>query len=112
MELGTYAQDLARAAINAGQSSSLTPRIDPTKTDRIAEARRAAEEFEAVFLAQMLAPMFENLGQDDLVGGGFGEGVYRSLLVEEYGKAISRSGGVGIAEAVQREILKLQEIKE
>lgn len=71
--------------------------------------RQAAEEFEAVFLSQMLAPMFEGLHSDALFGGGPGEDIYRSVLVEEYGKAIARSGGVGIADAVQQELLKLQE---
>lgn len=72
--------------------------------------RRAAEDFEAVFLSQMLAPMFEELGQDPLFGGGPGEEIYRSLLVEEYGKAVARSGGIGIADAVQREMLRMQEV--
>ncbi len=73
------------------------------------KAHRTAEEFEALFLAQMLAPIFEQLGTDPLFGGGPGEEVYRSMMVQEYGKAIARSGGVGIADAVQREILRLQE---
>ncbi len=73
------------------------------------EVRRVAEEFEAVFISQMLAPMFEGLETDPLFGGGPGEDMYRSMLVEEYGKAIARSGGIGISDAVQREILRLQE---
>ena len=71
--------------------------------------RRAAEDFEAVFLSQMLAPMFAGIKTDALFGGGPAEDIYRSLLVEEYGKAISRAGGIGIADQVQREILALQE---
>ncbi|MFQ6017278.1 MAG: rod-binding protein [Kiloniellaceae bacterium] len=74
------------------------------------QLRRAAEEFEAVFLSRMLAPMFDALETDGLFGGGPGETLYRSLLVEEYGKAIARSGGIGIAAAVEREILRLQEV--
>ena len=31
------------------------------------------------------------------------------MMVQEYGKAIARSGGIGIADSVQREILKMQE---
>lgn len=73
------------------------------------QARAAAEDLEAVFLSQMLAPMFQSLKTDDLFGGGPGEDIYRSMLVEEYGKAIARTGGIGIADAVQREILRLQE---
>ncbi len=73
------------------------------------EVRRAAEEFEAVFLSQMLAPMFEGLETDELFGGGAGEDIYRSILVEEYGKSIARAGGIGLSDAIQREILRLQE---
>ncbi len=79
--------------------------------DRTA-VREAAEQFEAVFLSQMLAPMLETVGTDPLFGGGPGEQMYRSLMVEEYGKAIARAGGVGIADHVEREILKLQEARE
>ena len=74
------------------------------------EVRRAAEEFEAVFIAQMMAPMFEGLETDELFGGGAGEDIYRSILVEEYGKSIARAGGIGLSDTIQREILRLQEI--
>ncbi len=86
---------------------------DPAKGDagRLEAVRRTAEEFEAMFLAQMLAPIFETLETDGPFGGGSGEQMYRPILVQEYGKAIAANGGVGIAEAVQREILRLQEIE-
>ncbi|MEM7169533.1 MAG: rod-binding protein [Pseudomonadota bacterium] len=73
-------------------------------------ARQAAEEFEAVFLAQMMAPLFDGLDGDGLFGGGSSEQVYRSFMVQEYGKAMAKNGGVGIADQVYREILKLQEV--
>ncbi|MBC7768737.1 MAG: rod-binding protein [Phycisphaerales bacterium] len=72
------------------------------------EIRRAAEEFEAVFLSEMLAPMFESLETDGLGGGGTGEQIFRPMLVERYAEAISRAGGVGIADAVVREMLRMQ----
>jgi len=70
--------------------------------------RRSAEEFESVFLSQMLAPMFEGLDSDGLGGGGMGEQIFRPMLVERYAEAISRAGGVGIADSVVREMLRLQ----
>jgi len=33
------------------------------------------------------------------------------MLFQEYGAVIARSGGVGIGDLVQREILKLQEVQ-
>ena len=71
--------------------------------------RQVAQEFEALFLAEMLAPVFESADTDGLFGGGESEKIFRSMMVQEYGKAIAQSGGVGIADAVQREILRMQE---
>ncbi len=71
--------------------------------------RRVAQEFEALFLAEMLSPVFESADTDGLFGGGEGEKIYRSMMVQEYGKAVASAGGVGIADAVQREILRMQE---
>lgn len=77
---------------------------------QVARIHRTAEDFEAVFLGEMLSPMFESLETDGLFGGGSGERMYRSLLVQEYGKSLARNGGVGIADAVTRQVLALQEI--
>lgn len=86
------------------------PMQTAVSTDRAqAELRRAAEEFESVFLSEMLAPMFEGLDTDGLGGGGMGEQIFRPMLVERYAEAISRSGGVGIADSIVRELIRLQE---
>lgn len=74
-----------------------------------ADPRAAAVEFEQVFIAQMLEQMFAGMPTDGIFGGGNGESIFRSLLNNEYAKLISRSGGVGIADAVHREIIRLQE---
>jgi Rod binding domain-containing protein len=56
-----------------------------------------------------LDTMFSGVETDGLFGGGQAEGVYRSLLNQEVGKAIARNGGLGIADSVVREIIKMQE---
>jgi Rod binding domain-containing protein len=75
---------------------------------RLAQMRRAAEEFEAVFLAQMMAPMFEGIDTDGLGGGGIGEETFRPMLIEQYAQALSQAGGVGIAGSIVRELMRLQ----
>lgn len=72
-------------------------------------ARKAGQEFEEVFLGQMIAHMFDGVGDDKLFGGGEAGKLYRSMMQDEYGKTIARSGGIGIADAVTRQVLKLQE---
>lgn len=81
----------------------------PPKPETVPPAiQAAAQEFEAVFLSEMLGPVFSALETEGIGGGGAGERAFRPLLVQEYAKAIAARGGVGVADAVTRELLRLQ----
>ncbi len=75
----------------------------------LAGARKSAENFSSFFISQSLESMFSEVSPGSLFGGGQGETVYRSLMLQEYGKVVSQTDGLGIVDAVQREILRLQE---
>ncbi len=109
MDLGTTAATITPFPRTVPAAANTLPAGQAHGNPLAEAARQTAIEFEAVFLSQMLAPMFEGLGKDPLFGGGPGEDIYRSMLVEEYSNSIARTGGIGIADAVQREILRLQE---
>ena len=74
-----------------------------------ARIRQTAQEFEATFLAQMLRPMFEGLSTEAPFGGGHAEETWRGFMIDEMGKQISRSGGIGLADQVVTQMLKMQE---
>lgn len=93
----------ATQAIADGSKPQLNAKAMP---DQI---RKSAQEFEAFFLSQMVGHMFEGIDVDAQFGGGQGEAVYRSLMVQEYGRTLSKAGGVGIADMVGREMMRLQE---
>lgn len=101
-------------------------RINQTTAGRMAEMGKAkklpkgasmdkinetANEFEAQFISQMLENMFSTVETNDVLGGGEAEETYRSMMIDEYGKLISRSGGIGVADHVKREMIKLQEVE-
>lgn len=72
-----------------------------------AEMERVATEFEGVFLTQILRGMTQGLA-----GAGTStdpDDPFASMLQDEYAKLISRSGGIGLADAILREMLKMQE---
>ena len=50
-------------------------------------ADKAAKEFESVFISQFLGSMFSGISTDGPTGGGEGEEMFRSLMVDQYGKA-------------------------
>lgn len=82
-------------------------KVDPAKR---AQIRKAADEFENVFVSQMLGHMFDGIEVDETFGGGHGEEMFRSMLTEQYAKQVNHRGGFGIADQVYRELLRAQEV--
>lgn len=98
--------DIASAAMTAAQNSQIKT---PTATADATRAKKAAQDFEGVFVSQMLGQMFSGISTDSMFGGGQGEEMFRSLMLDEYGKQIAAQGGIGIASNVTAELLKHQE---
>jgi flagellar protein FlgJ len=96
----------------------MTPALDTTSLQApmgspVAGATRAAtvkvaHQFEGVLISQMLNSMFEGVKTDGMFGGGEGEEMFRSLMLDEYGKQMTKQGGLGLADHVTRELLKKQ----
>jgi Rod binding domain-containing protein len=53
--------------------------------------------------------MFSGVHPDTVTGGGDGEAMFRSLMIQEYGKAVARQHTLGIADQVKRQLLQMQE---
>lgn len=103
-------QFLSTAEFQTDKSALEGARLSVKTAKTNEAARTAAESFEAMFIAQMLKPIFETVPTDGLMGGGHAERMFRSLQIEEMGKEMVRSGGFGIADSVMREILAAQEV--
>lgn len=71
--------------------------------------RRTAEAFEASFLSQMLKPMFEGLSTEAPFGGGEVEAVWRSFLIDAMAQQTVKAGGLGLADSVMAQMIKMQE---
>ncbi len=78
----------------------------PLSPDRI---KTLAADFESVFLNSVLEEMFADATEGDPFAEGEGAEAWRSIQVEEFGRAISQAGGIGLAEHVQRQLIALQE---
>ena len=81
----------------------------PGRTNDPVQAKRAAEQFEGVFVSQFVSEMFSGISTDGPFGGGQGEAMFRSMMTDEYSKQIAAQGGFGLAPSIQRELLKMQE---
>ena len=76
----------------------------------MAATRKAAQDFETFFASQVLEQMFSGVKTDSLFGGGHGEEMFRSLLLDAYAKQIGAHGSFGIGDAVMRSLVAQQEV--
>jgi flagellar protein FlgJ len=80
-----------------------------------ARAAKAAEDFTAVALGEMLKPVFgaaEDIGSPDGTGpfdGGAGEKTWRPMLIDEIAKSIAHQGGLGLSAPIAQAMLRMQE---
>ena len=85
------------------------PQASAAELARRGKIEATAREFEAQFLGVMFQQMFAGVGEGaGLFGGGPGEAMFKSFLTDAMAKKMTDGGGIGIANAVGREMLKLQ----
>jgi Rod binding domain-containing protein len=72
--------------------------------DEAAQLRKAARDFESVFVAQVLKQMRETVHKEELFHGGPGEDLFEGLLDEEISKRIAGQGSMGVGELLYRDL--------
>lgn len=77
---------------------------------RLQQIEESAVDFEAMFISEMMKPMFEGIETDSMFGGGKGEEVFRGFLLQEYGKQMASSQSLGIADQVKGAMIEMQAI--
>jgi flagellar protein FlgJ len=94
-----------------GQATALEALGERARTSRSTiEIDKTAKDFERMALSQMLAMMETGTDMSDsMFGGGAAERAFKPFLTEEYARGFSERGGVGLGEAVKREMLRMQE---
>lgn len=88
--------DLARAAQGPSAAGKPSP----------AEVQKAARQFEAIMVRQLLAPSIQPLMEGGLggAGGGQGGGVYGYLLTDTLATSVTQGGGLGLSNVIARQL--------
>ena len=72
--------------------------------------RKQAVELEGVFLNTLMKEMFSSIKTDDQsFGGGFAEETWRGMQAEQFTTALADKGGIGLADNLMSDLLRLQE---
>ena len=91
--------ELPPIAPAAGPAAATAKLPAPAAGRTEAATHKAAQDFEASFLAEMLKYTGLNAMPEGF-GGGAGEEAFASLLTEQYAHLLAERGGIGLAERV------------
>ena len=114
MDTSVLTQNAMWQAQNAyadGQAARVSAQAKGSSVN-MAKAKEAAQQFEGFFVGQMMEYMMAGVKPDPTFGGGQAEETWRSMLNQEYGKQIAKSGRLGIADKVMKSMLEAQERKD
>lgn len=64
----------------------------------------ACQEFEALFVKQVLKTMRATISKSGLMDGGFAEEVYEDMLYDEYSLKIAKTAHLGISEMLYKQL--------
>lgn len=73
-----------------------------------AEIERAATDFEALLLQQMLQSMWNTVPQSGMLTGSREESLYRDMLNEQIAQSMASGRGLGIKDMIAREMEKTE----
>ena len=78
---------------------NLTPQHQAPDADekQVAAARKVAQQFEAIFLRQLMGTLEKSGG---FGGSSTGAGVYKSMMVGALADSTAEGGGIGLADVV------------
>ncbi|MBK35697.1 MAG: hypothetical protein CME26_09245 [Gemmatimonadetes bacterium] len=73
--------------------------------------RKTAEEFESIFLFQMLKQVRNAMHKEEFLNGGMAEEMFTGMLDEEYAKVMAKSRSTGIAEVLYQQLSRAHDVE-
>lgn len=70
--------------------------------------KRAAQDFEALLLQQMLKSMWNTVPKDGMLSGSSEEDTYHDFLNEAVANEVAKGQGIGIKDVIVKDMQKLQ----
>ncbi len=82
------------------------PKKDLKKDEKYKKMLEQTKDLEAVLVSVMIEPMFPRGKESGLYGGGNSSDIYRSMMIQQYGKILSKGNSMGLAENIAKNLTK------
>lgn len=93
-------QDVNFIHTNRNQIDGLTRNLEK-KDSKLYEA---CQDFEALFIKQMLNSMRKTVNKTGMMQGGMAEDVFEDMLYDEYAKTMSRTARLGLSDLIYKQV--------
>jgi len=99
--------------INNLQIQPMNPSSTPASADKGSgvkkidegKLKKACEDFESIFISQMLKVMRQSIPKSGLLDGGSQQDTYLSLFDQELSKSMAKRGGIGLGKILYQNIM-------
>jgi peptidoglycan hydrolase FlgJ len=77
---------------------------NPTEIDKNSKLYEVSQEFEAIFIKQMLNVMRETVNKSGLIDGGMAEEIFEDMLYDEYALNMAKTAQFGLADSIYSQL--------
>jgi Rod binding domain-containing protein len=99
-DLAAAREALAARGRASAAAGGPAPAVRRSQIDRKSKLYEAAQEFEAIFVKQMLDSMRQTVQKTGLIEGGMAEDVFEDMLYDQYALKMTRTAGFGLADQI------------
>lgn len=90
--------------ISPVSASTMNPSQAKPTVDKSSELYKVCQDFEALFIKQMLNVMRKTVKKEGLLDGGMSEDIFEDMLYDEYAKKMAQTAQFGLAETMYLQI--------
>ena len=72
--------------------------------DKDSKLYQVSQEFEAIFIKQMLNTMRETIDKSGLIDGGYAEEIFEDMLYDEYAQQMAETAEFGLADSLYMQL--------
>ena len=80
------------------------PVFDRAAAGNVPTLREATQQFESLFVSQLMKSMRDTVPESRLMGSGSGQQLFREMLDQELAGRVAQSGGIGIGEMLYQQL--------
>jgi flagellar protein FlgJ len=90
--------------VSAVSASITSPSPVKPTVDKSSELYKVCQDFEALFIKQMLNAMRKTVEKNGLLDGGMSEDIFEDMLYDEYAKKMAQTAQFGLAETMYLQV--------